>query len=155
MLCINKSCHTPLTLGLCYHMQGYCGFTRGLRTINLNNTTSRNTAYTQSNIQWQNTSRDNLHIHICCGISQAHNRPLAVVLFYLLHGIFQGFFSFLLHILKSPYCQTYFTNIITNKSFLGKNNFHYFCFLFYINIYKRTAPQTFLRKSEVLSLTRL
>ena len=88
MLRINKGCHAPLPLRLGNHVQGYGSLTRGLRTVNLNDTPPGNTAHAQGDIKGQNTCRNNFYVHIGCRITQAHNGTLAIVLLNLLHGIF-------------------------------------------------------------------
>ena len=73
MLCIDKSSDTASLLYFCHHMQGNRRLTTGLRSVYLDDSSLRNTAQSQCNIQAQGAGRNRLYIHIRTRITQLHH----------------------------------------------------------------------------------
>ena len=92
MLSINKSGNTALLLSLCNHMQRDRRLTRGFRSINLNDTPTRNTANAQRCIQRQDSGRDDLDVHMRRCFPQTHDGALAKILLNLFQCVVQCFF---------------------------------------------------------------
>ena len=104
MLCINKSCNSSAFLNLCYHVQGNGCLTTGFRSIDLNNTSLRHSAYSECYIQTKRTCRNCLYLHMRTGISKLHHRTLAILLLNMSKCRFQCFlFLFIHHICGSPF----------------------------------------------------
>ena len=85
MLGIDNSRNTTRFLSLCNGMYGQSRFTGRLRSINLDDTASRITSYSQRRIQSDGTSGYHSDF-LYRVISQFHNSTSAITLFYLVHG---------------------------------------------------------------------
>ena len=83
MLSINKACNAASFLNLCNCMKSNSCLTTWFWSVNLNNTTFRQSTKSKCNIKTKGTSRYNLNIHICTRIAQLHNGTLAVSLLNL------------------------------------------------------------------------
>jgi hypothetical protein len=88
MLRINKSGDTAKLLHLCYNMKCYRGLTTSLRTVDLHNSSLRNTSYSKCKIQPQRTCRECLHVHMGI-VTELHHRALAVCLLDLCNSRLQ------------------------------------------------------------------
>ena len=91
MLCIDKSSDTASLLYFCHHMQGNRRLTTGLRSVYLDDSSLRNTAQSQCNIQAQGAGRNRLYIHIRTRITQLHHRAFSVCFLNLCQRSIQCF----------------------------------------------------------------
>ena len=78
-------------LSLGYNVQCKSRLTGRLRAIDLDDTSSRNAADPQRQIQRKRTGGDGVH-HRLCILTQPHDGALAKVAFDLRHGSLQSFF---------------------------------------------------------------
>ena len=78
---------------LCFgdHVQRDRRLTGRLRAVDLDDAAARDTAYTEGDVERQDARRDDLDVHVCLGIAEAHNRTLAEVLLDLLQRILERF----------------------------------------------------------------
>ncbi|CAD5378787.1 hypothetical protein OF001_U390006 [Pseudomonas sp. OF001] len=97
VLCINERTGQTLTLRLCNNGQSKGCFTRGLRTVNFNNTTTRKTANTQGDIQAKRAGRDNIDIHRTVA-TQPHDGAFTKLFLDLTECRFKSFAFCLIHI---------------------------------------------------------
>ncbi len=83
MLYINESYLAVKLLSLCDDRECNCSFSRALGTVDLNYTTSRNTADTESHIECHRACRDSVNVESFT-LSEAHYSACPIFLFYLL-----------------------------------------------------------------------
>ena len=73
MLSVDKSGDPTALLYFRYHMESDRRLTTGLRSVYLDDSSLRNTAQSQCNIQAQGAGRNRLYIHIRTRITQLHH----------------------------------------------------------------------------------
>ena len=104
MLCINESCDPAALLNLCNHVECNGCLTTGFRSVDLDDTSLRNAAYTECDIQSKRACRNRLYLHMCTGISQFHYRALAILLLDMSKCCLQCLlFLFVYHTCGSPF----------------------------------------------------
>ena len=81
MLSINEGCYTSPLLSLSNHVQSDGSLTGRFRSIYLDDSSPRQTAYSQSQIDRENTGGDNLDIHPGLGVAQPHDGTFTEILF--------------------------------------------------------------------------
>ena len=83
MLRIDKGRNPASLLYLCNGMKCQSGLTGRLRTVNLDNSSSRKAACTERNIHGKRSGRYHLDVLVDAGISQLHDGTLSAILLYL------------------------------------------------------------------------
>src|SRR3712207_205675 len=124
MLRVDKRCYATRLLCLCDGVDGQCCLTGTFRSVDLYDTSFRETAHAERRVK-ANTARGNdLHI-LYILIAHAHDRPFSEVFLYLRHCHLQCFELFALrvcfffcHILCSN-CRDYNSKSPSNTSFQG------------------------------------
>ena len=91
MLRVDKSGDSSVFLYFCDHMQGNRRLTTGFRSVNLDDTSLRDSAQSQCNIQAQGTGRDRLHIHLRGRVTELHHCSLAIFFFKLCNRCVERF----------------------------------------------------------------
>ena len=91
MLCVDKSGDSAVFLYFCDHMQGNRCLTTGFRSVDLDDTSLRDSAQSQCNIQAQGTGRDRLHIHLRGRVAELHHCSLAIFFFKLCNRCVERF----------------------------------------------------------------
>ncbi len=76
MLCIDKTADAARPLGLGNGLEGQRRLARRLRSVNLDNATSRKATHAQSDIEPQGAGRNRLHLNNLAA-AKAHDRALA------------------------------------------------------------------------------
>ena len=77
MFGVHKGGHATLFLDFGHSVQSKGGFTRGFRTENLDHTTDRQAADTESHIEAQRAGRDAFDLGDLTGLAEFHHRALA------------------------------------------------------------------------------
>ena len=85
MLGVDEGHLAPPLLGLGHHVEGQCGLTGGLRSIDLNDPALGQAADPQRQVQGQGAGGDRLH-HYPQVLPQPHDGALSVVALDLRHG---------------------------------------------------------------------
>ena len=89
MFCINECSDATCLLALCDGMDGQCGLTRRLRTIDLDDPAFGITTYTQGGIQCDTAGGDNLYIFYLL-FTHTHDGAFTEILLDLSHCSLQG-----------------------------------------------------------------
>lgn len=96
VLSIDECTGQTLTLSFGNYGKGQCGFTRRLRAVDLNDTTTWQTTHAQSDVQAKRTGRNNIDVHCTVG-AEPHNGTLAKLFLDLRKSHFQRFVFCLIH----------------------------------------------------------
>ena len=120
MLRINKSGDTAKLLHLCYNMKCYRGLTTSLRTVDLHNSSLRNTSYSKCKIKPQRTCRECLHVHMGI-VTELHHRALAVCLLDLCNSRLQCLSFILTNKCSYSLSINYFRTAVNSKYFRWSN----------------------------------
>ena len=112
MLRIDKSRDPAALLHLGYHMQSHSRLTARLRTVDLNDTSLRNAAKTERDVQAQRARGNRLDIHMSSRIPELHHGTLSKLLLNLRKRSVQCFqLIFLCHLL-SPSLELMFVSVL-------------------------------------------
>ena len=91
MLRIDEGRDAAVLLRFGNHVQRDRRLTGRLRAVDLDDAAARNAADAEGDVERQDARRDDLDVHVCLGIAEAHNRTLAEVLLDLLQRILERF----------------------------------------------------------------
>ena len=91
VLGIDEGGDAAVLLCLRDHVQGNRRLTGRLRAIDLDDAAARDAADAEGDVERQDARRDDLDVHVCLGIAEAHDRALAEVLLDLLQRVLERF----------------------------------------------------------------
>ena len=123
MFCIDEGCNATFLLALCDGMNGQCGLTRRLWTVNLNDTSFWIAANTQCCIQTDGASRDAVDF-LDIFFTETHDGTMSIVLLDFCHCCLQGFqflFVWICHILIYYWFSIYYLAIFLIAANLANN----------------------------------
>ena len=91
MLRIDEGRDAAVLLCLRDHVQGDRRLPGRLRAVDLDDAAARDAADAKGDVERQDARRDDLDVHVCLSIAEAHDRALAEVLLDLLQRVLERF----------------------------------------------------------------
>ena len=163
MLCVYKRRNSAEFLSFRNRMQGKSRFSRTFRTVHLNNSTARITAYTESLVEQNRTRRNNINALSIRLSSKFHKRAGTKLLFNLDASRFKSF-QFFRHICRLI-CFYHFSHLFSSRYIYGlKIQFLHIFFEFFsiflhqyrifINFFSKADKQS-VQKDTIFRLSTL